>query len=218
MPRHSSFAAATTSVAHRPTAIAPLVVLDGVLAPRVCRDVIAQADTDQWLTSTAEIDSVTASSTLAPRRVSNPARALGKSEPRPRFAVVDAPLLALRLFYRLVAELPLSRQGAELAGLKPLFRCTEYRCGEGTRQHCDPERETHEGQRSQLSVVVFLNEGYRGGAIEFPELGERIEPRRGRVCVFPHGLSHVDLTVESGRKFVLETEVFYDSAWGPYRS
>lgn len=197
-----------------------MVVLDGVLAANACRAVIDEADVDRWLTSTAELRSGTSEElhSLAPRRVSEgarPCRLVGSPE-RPRFAVIDAPLLALRLFYRLVSELPLSRKGAELAGLKPLFRCTEYRPGEGTRQHCDPARETVDGQRSQLSVIVFLNDGYRGGGIEFPELGRVVEPRTGRACVFPHGLTHVDQVVGSGRKFVLETEVFYNADWSPY--
>ena len=201
------------------------VVLDDVLAPRACRELIAEADADRWVTSTAELNRARTPgrpvrATLAPRRVSEPSepRHLVGTQQRPRFALIEAPLLALRLFYRLVAELPLSREGAELAGLKPLFRCTEFRAGEGTRAHCDPTRETSEGQRSQLSVVVFLNEGYRGGAVSFPDLGRRVEARAGRAIVFPHGLSHVDECVESGRKFVLETEVFYDSAWYPYRA
>jgi hypothetical protein len=137
---------------------------------------------------------------------------------RPRLSVVDAPVLALRLFYRLVQHLPATLDGAELVGLKPLLRCVEYRCGEGTPAHRDPIRETVDGLRSALSVVVFLGDQFDGGGIEFPELGRVIEAKAGRAVVFPHSLLRADRIVERGRKFVLETEVFYSRDWRPYRS
>ncbi|PRP93225.1 hypothetical protein ENSA5_44020 [Enhygromyxa salina] len=200
---------------------AELSVIDGVLAPATCRTLIREADVDRWLTTTAEIPrAANGPHTCPPRRVAEsdrPCRLLGGEDDRPRFAVIDAPVLALRLFYRLSAQLSSSREDAELAGLKPLLRCLEYRRGEGTRAHCDPTRETSDGQRSQLSVVVFLNDRFVGGGIEFPDLGRTVEARVGRACVFPHSLRHIDHVLERGRKFVLETEVFYSSDWAPYR-
>lgn len=137
---------------------------------------------------------------------------------RPRMSIVDAPVLALRLFYRLVQHLPVTLDGAELVGLKPLLRCVEYRHGEGTQAHRDPIRETVDGLRSGMSVIVFLNDQFGGGGIEFPELGRIVEAKAGRALVFPHSLLHADRVVARGRKFVLETEVFYSRDWRPYRS
>lgn len=137
---------------------------------------------------------------------------------RPRSSIVDAPVLALRLFYRLVEHLPVTLDGAELAGLKPLLRCVEYRCSEGAEAHRDAIRETVDGMRSAMSVIVFLNDQFDGGGVEFPELGRIVEAKAGRAVVFPHSLLHADRTVERGRKFVLETEVFYSRDWRPYRS
>jgi hypothetical protein len=139
-------------------------------------------------------------------------------EDRPRFTIIDAPVLALRLFYRLVEQLPVTRDGSELAGLRPLLRCVEYRRGEGTEAHRDPIRETLDGLRSAMSVLVFLNDQFEGGGIEFPELGRFIEAKAGRAVVFPHSLMHIDHIVARGRKFVLETDVFYSRDWRPYRN
>lgn len=198
-----------------------LTVIDGVFAPSTCRALVDEADVDRWLTTTAEM-SLAANGPHAcpPQRVDTsqrPCRLVGASDDRPRFAVIDSPVLALRLFYRLVEHLPLRRDDAELAGLKPLLRCVEYRRGEGTRAHSDPVRETVEGQLSKLSVLVFLNDRFAGGEVEFPELERVVEARAGRALIFPHGLSHIDRVVARGRKFVLETEVYYSYDWAPYR-
>jgi hypothetical protein len=140
------------------------------------------------------------------------------SEDHSRIAILDAPVLALRLFYRLVEHLPGTHDGAELAGFKPLLRCVEYRRDEAARAHRDPIREAVDGLRSAMSVVVFLNDDFAGGSIEFPELERVVEAKLGRAVVFPHSTMHVDHAVECGRKFVLETDVFYSRHWRPYRS
>ncbi len=200
---------------------AEITVLDGVLDPATCRALIAEADEERWLSRTAEIPrAANGPHSPAPTRVrepSRPCRLLGADEP-PRFAVIDDPVLALRLFYRLAAALPSTRAGAELAGLKPILRCRRYRAGEGTMAHCDPERETSDGQRSQLSMILFLNDNFCGGAVEFPGAERIVEARAGRAIVFPHGVEHRDHTVTRGRKFVLEAEVFYSAHWRPYRT
>jgi hypothetical protein len=207
-------------VAPRDSSSLTLAVIDNVLAPTTCRALIEEADRDRWLTTTAEI--VRAANdpyTHPPQRVSEPdrpCRLVGGDDHRPRFAILDAPVLALRLFYRLVEQLPETRDGAELVGLKPLLRCVEYRSGEGTQPHRDPIRETVDGQRSAMSILVFLNEQFEAGGVEFPELGRFIEAKAGRAIVFPHSLMHVDHIVERGRKFVLETDVFYSRNWRAY--
>jgi hypothetical protein len=189
-----------------------LIVVDGALATTTCRALIEAVDTERWLSTTAEILSAANGPHLAPpQRISEPelpCRLVGADD-RPGFAIIDDPLLALRLFHRLGPALPTTREDAELTGLKPLFRCVRYRVGEGTQAHTDPARATHDGQRSQLSVLVFLNDDFCGGAIEFPEIGRTIAARAGRAIVFPHGAVHRDHVVERGRKFVLETEAFF---------
>lgn len=167
-----------------------LQIIDDVLAPTTCRALIDEAGEER----------------------------LATTDDRPRVAILDAPVLTLRLFYRLVEHLPNTHDGAELVGLKPLLRCVEYLRGDGAPAHRDPIRETVDGLRSAMSVVVFLNDEFAGGSIEFPELRRVVEAKLGRAIVFPHSLLHVDHVVEDGRKLVLETDVFYSRHWRPYRS
>lgn len=196
-----------------------LVVIDGVFDPATCRALIEEADSDRWLSTTADIlRTARRPSGAPPHRVTEPEQPcrLVAVDDRPRFALVDDPLLALRLFYRLAKALPPTREGSELAGIKPLLRCFRFRRGEGTLPHCEPVRETSDGQRSQLSVLVFLNDDFVGGGVEFPSVGRSVSARAGRALVFPHGALRVDQVVERSRKFVLAAEVFYAPDWRPY--
>lgn len=56
-----------------------------------------------------------------------------------------------------------------------------------------------------FSLLVYLNDDYVGGDLEFPEIGYRLRPRRGMLVAFPsdHRYLHAALPVESGTRFVI---------------
>ena len=196
---------------------ARVVTVDEVLGPATCRCLIRRADVDRWLTSTAELRAANGPHTTPPRRISEPdrpCRLVGADE-RPAFVALDDPVLALRLFHKLAHEIPKRIDEVELAGLGPLSRCVRYSRDEASAPHLDPIRETSRGLVSKLSLIVFLNDNFGGGALDFPPLGRKVEARAGRAVLFPHGLLHQDELVGHGRKFVLETEVFYAPDWVP---
>ncbi|MCA9698355.1 MAG: 2OG-Fe(II) oxygenase, partial [Myxococcales bacterium] len=89
--------------------------------------------------------------------------------------------------------------------------------GEATEAHHDPIRESQDGMRSGLSLALFLNDDFRGGALTFPEIGRVIEARAGRAVLFSQHLLHGDALVESGDRYLLEGEIFYAPSWRPYR-
>lgn len=194
--------------------------VDGVLDPSTCRALIHRVDDDRWLTTTADLRRpANGPHQAAPRRrgePESPCRLVGFEEP-PRFAVVEDPVLALRIFYRIAPLLPEVIDGAQLAGLKPLLRCVRLSAGEATEVHNDPVRECSAGMLSHLSVVVFLNEDFAGGGVEFPTLGKTVVAKIGRALVFPHELLHRDALIERGDAFVLNAEVFYSGDWQPMR-
>lgn len=193
-------------------------VVEGVLDPSTCRSLIERVDDDRWLTTTADLRRPANGPPMPRRRgePESPCRLIGFEEP-PRFAIVDDPVLALRIFYRVAGVLPETIADAQLAGLKPLLRCVRLSAGEGTEAHHDPARECVAGMHSHLSLVVFLNEGFVGGGIEFPTLGKHVPAKTGRALVFPHELLHRDALIERGDAFVLHAEVFYSQAWQPLR-
>jgi len=92
-----------------------------------------------------------------------------------------------------------------------------YRYGPGERHgvHWDTVVELGPSVRSLLTLVFYLNDGFEGGATDFPELGKRIAPRTGRALLFQHRILHEAMAVHAGEKFVLRTDVLYRSAVTP---
>ena len=73
-----------------------------------------------------------------------------------------------------------------------------------------------DGERSQLTVMVYLNDDFTGGATRFYHLDRTVrlsvQPERGTALVFVHRQLHEGSAVESGRKYVLRTDVMYTEA------
>ncbi|HEY1191131.1 MAG TPA: 2OG-Fe(II) oxygenase, partial [Gemmata sp.] len=75
-------------------------------------------------------------------------------------------------------------------------------------------------QASELTFLIYLNDDFTGGSTNFyrdfetylqfgaePRL--RVRPVRGTALVFRHRQLHEGGVVESGRKYVLRTDVMY---------
>ena len=66
--------------------------------------------------------------------------------------------------------------------------------------------------RSLVTLAFYLNDDFEGGETDFPELGKRIAPRRGRALLFQHRILHEAMAVRAGAKLVLRTDVLYGGA------
>jgi hypothetical protein len=183
--------------------------VDNLLRPEECASLIASASQSDWLTQTAElpglpprIQSANQSDPVGPRR----SGADG-------FAVIDDDRLALRLFCRIQDELPRRLDDAELTGIKPMFRCLHYRPGAADTIQHDPTRAGARGEQSKLSLLLFLNDAFEGGEIDFMDGQTVIEPAVGRGVFFRHSLPYRNAPVQRGTKHLLRTEVFYNDRW-----
>jgi hypothetical protein len=60
-----------------------------------------------------------------------------------------------------------------------------------------------------ISAIVYLNDDYTGGEIEFPNFGVKIKPTPGMLILFPSNFaySHIAHPVTSGTKYALVTWV-----------
>jgi predicted 2-oxoglutarate/Fe(II)-dependent dioxygenase YbiX len=56
-----------------------------------------------------------------------------------------------------------------------------------------------------VSLLVYLNDDFSGGELEFPERGESIRPETGMLVAFPsdHRFAHAALPVEAGNRSVV---------------
>jgi hypothetical protein len=67
---------------------------------------------------------------------------------------------------------------------------------------------TGEWRRAQdrdYSLLIYLNDEFTGGAIEFPRFSYRLKPKRGMLVAFPsdHRYVHAALPVTSGFRYVI---------------
>jgi prolyl 4-hydroxylase len=67
-------------------------------------------------------------------------------------------------------------------------------------------------ERSLLTLMVYLNEGFEGGATAFHDFGVAVRPRTGMALLFQHRLLHEGCEVSAGVKYVLRSDVMYRSA------
>lgn len=142
--------------------------------------------------------------------------------------VADDPALAARLYERLRGCASLSpalaafmeEDGWRLAGVNERVRFCRYRPGTQFRAHQDGVHHRQHA-RSRLTFMVYLNdEAFTGGDTVFfdgrsaamadRDAVLRLQPRKGSLVVFDHGLWHAGAVVESGTKYVLRSDLMYE--------
>lgn len=119
----------------------------------------------------------------------------------------DDEALAEMIFERLESALPASIGGFRLHGLNERFRVYRYTPGQRFYWHRDGAYQRSPDERSFLSLLLYLNEGFEGGATEFDD--RAVTPRTGRALAFSHPLHHQGAEVHVGTKYVLRTDVMY---------
>lgn len=78
-----------------------------------------------------------------------------------------------------------------------------YSGGEEYKFHYDGGTESKRG----ISVLIYLNDDYEGGEIEFPNFKITIKPKAGTLILFPsnYAYGHIAHPVTSGTKYVIVT-------------
>lgn len=100
----------------------------------------------------------------------------------------------------------------EAVGLNERLRYYRYDPGHRFKPHADGWFERADGERSFLTLLLYLNDQMMGGQTRvITRGGESIEitPAPGLLLCFEHGLMHEGAIVETGRKYVLRSDVMY---------
>lgn len=127
--------------------------------------------------------------------------------------ILDDTALAAKIWVRAGAFMPRTFRHRTAVGLNERFRFYRYDPGQMFAKHRDGNFERDNGEESQFTFMVYLNDGFAGGETKFhvstgmPWLD--VVPRRGMALVFEHRLLHEGAPVLSGRKYVMRTDVMY---------
>jgi len=119
--------------------------------------------------------------------------------------------LALRLWKRLAPVLPAVWIARSLAGLNERFRFYRYSTSQHFDWHYDGAFERSNGEKSLITVLLYLGGDYTGGETTFFVDEKLIEVRgdQGDVVFFPHRLRHRGSLVKEGTKYMLRTDAMY---------
>lgn len=107
------------------------------------------------------------------------------------------------------------RRGAK--GLNERLRLLRYKQGQFFHAHNDaafvrgPGDGERAGETSHVTVLVYLNQKFKGGQTTFRGRGRYydVRPRTGSVLLFEHGILHEGKKVTQGKKYVVRTDLMY---------
>ncbi len=121
--------------------------------------------------------------------------------------IFDDPALASLLFERARPLLPARFGSGALWGMNERMRFYRYGPDQYFKWHKDGIFAKSPDEASCLTFMIYLNEGFEGGATEFKT--EFVKPETGMALVFPHKVAHQGAPIISGSKYVLRTDVMY---------
>jgi 2-oxoglutarate-Fe(II)-dependent oxygenase superfamily protein len=169
-----------------------IFTLDGVLTADECREMIAFANARGF-------DPATINAWDGPR--------LDKEARNNDRVIVDDLDLARRLWARVHEFIPRMLAGRQVRGLNERFRFYRYTPGQRFSWHADAAFARDNGELSLLTFMIYLNDGYEGGATRFES--SLVEGKLGMALLFEHGLVHEGAEVATGVKYVLRSDVMY---------
>ena len=175
-----------------------VLVIREFLTREECRSYVAQSEHAGYEDATIN----TSSGAVMAKQIRDNAR-----------LIVDNNQLADEWWQRAEPFLPQRIQGWRAVGFNERFRFYRYDPGQRFAPHFDGYFSRENGERSQLTFMVYLNSGFIGGETKFyderRELRMTVQPESGMALVFVHQQLHEGASVLNGRKYVLRTDVMY---------
>ena len=122
----------------------------------------------------------------------------------------DDEALSQQLFERVRERVPQRLEHDwTLCGANERLRCYRYERGQYFAPHFDGAFTRHRGERSLLTMMVYLNACQAGGHTHLLDLELRVAPRPGAALIFNHHLLHEGARVERGVKYAVRTDLMY---------
>lgn len=121
--------------------------------------------------------------------------------------MLDDTQLAAQLWARATDWTPHTLGLWRAVGMNERFRFYRYDPGQQFHWHRDGVFERDNGERSWLTFMIYLNDGFEGGATAFDFA--KVAPEQGMALFFLHSLPHCGEPVIAGRKYVLRSDITY---------
>lgn len=119
----------------------------------------------------------------------------------------DDVICAAELWQRIADYIPQRIGFWTACGVNERFRYYRYDGGQQFDWHYDGYFERENGERSQLTFMIYLNADFCGGETTIEKVD--IAPAPGKALFFVHRVLHKGQLVVEGRKYVLRTDVMY---------
>ena len=121
----------------------------------------------------------------------------------------DNPQVAEQLWALVKDMMPADIEGYEPIGLNDRFYFSRCKYGQQFKPHIDGPFRRSETEKSKITLLIYLNEDFEGGATTLVLEGEDVIPKEGMLFLFEHKIMHCGRPVTEGTKYVLRTDVMY---------
>lgn len=119
--------------------------------------------------------------------------------------------LADMIYERVIQFIPKDIQ-QNIAGINDHFRFSKYKEDGYFDIHQDGVNINSKGQRTFMTINIFLNSEFQGGETDFfndKGLVYSAQPKAGRAAIFDRRINHRGNRVHGGFKYLLRTDFFY---------
>ncbi|XP_045202904.2 uncharacterized protein LOC123556340 [Mercenaria mercenaria] len=120
-----------------------------------------------------------------------------------------------RIWQRIKKYIPETWESRKVMALNERLRFLKYDPGEYFAPHMDGMYIRPNGEKSYITIQLYLNEGFEGGSTTFMNFAEKerveVVPETGMVLVFQHDIMHEGSALIKGRKYSMRTDVMYSA-------
>lgn len=127
-------------------------------------------------------------------------------------AMITDQTLANKFYHKIKHLLPSHFNGFPIVGLNDHFRFSKYHPRGFFDIHKDGVNQDSKGNRSVMTLNIFLNDNFQGGETDFyyddkTTLRYSVQPKPGRGALFAAQQYHCGNQVVEGYKYLLRTDV-----------
>jgi len=130
--------------------------------------------------------------------------------------MIDSLDFADHLYQRVKDFIPPTWNQRERACLNERLRFLRYHKGEYFGPHFDGEYRRDDGERSYITLMLYLNEGFEGGNTTFLDMNSEaryeVNLQTGMVLLFQHDIFHEGSLLKGGAKYCMRTDVMYSKS------